>query len=96
MKRIIDEPCTNKTYKLLQYAKENDAMVVCSNVSSMRNKALSYNIVGIDFISYYDFIHFGTEGKKYCIDELEDLVKFLRWESDMVGYTITIGNWSEM
>ena len=36
MKRIIDEPCTHKTYKLLQHAKETGSTVVCNNPVAMK------------------------------------------------------------
>ena len=62
----------------------------------MREKALSYRITGIDFINYYDFIHIGTNKRNYCIDELENLLKFINSETECEGYTITIGNWSEL
>lgn len=36
MFRIIGNRCTGKTYQLMQYAKDNDAIFVCSNPRSMR------------------------------------------------------------
>jgi len=94
MKRIIDEPCTNKTYKLLLHAKETNSIVVCRNPSAMLQKALAYNITGINCISFYDFAKCKVYGKKYCIDELEEFIKYLYSETECTGYTITIDNWS--
>lgn len=47
MFRIIGNRCTGKTYQLMQYAKDNDAIFVCSNPRSMRIKAEQYGIIGL-------------------------------------------------
>ena len=96
MKRIIDEPCTHKTYKLLLHAKETGSTIVCKNPSAMHNKALDYGIIGVDCVGFYDFIKDKIENKKYCIDELEEFISYLYCEKECTGYTITIENWSEM
>ena len=50
MYKIIDTRGTGKTSRLMLIAKENDALFVCANPASMRQKAYSYGIIGIDFI----------------------------------------------
>ena len=96
MKRIIDEPCTHKTYKLLMHAKETNSIVVCRNPGAMSQKARDYGIVGVDCIGFYDFAKGKIEGMKYCVDELEEFIRYLYCNTECTGYTITIGNWSEM
>lgn len=88
MIRIIDDRGTGKTRKLLEAAKEQNAIVVCGNPSAMRGKAHSYGIIGLDFISYGQFLR-SEEGLsneiKYMVDELENLLSFR-----ICGYTLTV------
>ena len=77
MKRIIDEPCTHKTYKLLLYAKETSSVLVCRNPGAMNQKARDYGIIGVDCISFCDFARGKIRGVKYCIDELEEFINYL-------------------
>ena len=56
MYRIIDGRGTSKTSRLLLLAKENNGIVVCAWPHAMREKAYSYGLTGIDFMSYEEFI----------------------------------------
>ena len=56
MYRIIDGRGTGKTSRLLLLAKEHDGIVVCAYPEWMKEKAYKYGLVGINFISYSDFI----------------------------------------
>ena len=56
MFRLIGDRCTGKTRQLMQYAKDNNAVFVCSNPYSMMQKAESYGIVGLRFMSYSEFL----------------------------------------
>ena len=56
MYRIIDGRSTGKTSRLLLLAKENNGIVVCAYPEWMKEKAYKYGLVGIDFISYEEFI----------------------------------------
>jgi hypothetical protein len=72
MYRIIDGRGTGKTGRLMLLAKETNGTIVCSNPRAMREKAIAYGIVGIDFISYNDFLYgAGGDIGNYYIDELE-------------------------
>ena len=94
MYRIIDKKCSGKTSRLLLLAKENNGIVVCSNPEHMREKAYSYGLTGIDFISYAAYCEFlagyGNKtlvGKPIFIDELD---KFLNiYDTEIQGYTIS-------
>ena len=94
MFRIIDNRGTGKTSKLMQIAKDNNAVFVCSNPYSMEQKAKSYNIDGINFISYNDFIHdFNPDIDQYVVDELEIFLKHIfTIGPELIGYTISNEN----
>ena len=75
MIRIIDGRGSGKTSRLLLLAKENNAVLVCSNPRAMKYKAEKYGINDIEFISYKEFYDGQTEDDKlYIIDELENYV----------------------
>ena len=67
MYRIIDGRGTGKTSRLMLLAKETNGTIVCGNPKAMREKALAYGIVGIDFISYNDFLLSGQGVKIWQI-----------------------------
>lgn len=75
-------------------AKENKGVIVCSNPEAMLAKSHGYGIAGIDFMSYYEFLHTKHDEKiNYYIDELEMLMKYITWESNpnaiLDGYTLS-------
>ena len=57
MIRVIDGRGTGKTSRLMLLAKEKNAIIACSNPNAMRIKSEGYGIVGINFISYYDYVN---------------------------------------
>ena len=58
MYRIIDERGSKKTYRLMLDAKHNGAStIICANPSAMKEKAYHYGIVGLDFMSYEQFVN---------------------------------------
>ena len=56
MYRIIDKRGTGKTSRLMLLAKEENAIIACSNPNAMKIKAEGYGIIGLNFISYYDYV----------------------------------------
>lgn len=88
MYRIIDTRGTGKTSRLMLIAKETGASFVCQNPDSMRQKAYSYGITGIDFISYKDLLEFPYEDKLVVIDELDYFVK-QAIGAKLIGYSIS-------
>lgn len=90
MYRIIDSRGNGKTSRLLLIAKENDAIYVCHCPDTMRNKAYSYGITGITFISYKDFIQYPemTAGKNVVVDDLEYFVKCSS-QCNLIGFTVS-------
>lgn len=96
MTRIIDERASGKTSRLMLLAKENNAAIVCASPYAMRQKAEGYGIIGLEFVSYYDFIQDKLEGwtsdKTYYIDELEAFTNAVCNNlglRTMLGYTLS-------
>lgn len=90
MYKIIDDKSSGKTSRLMLIAKENNATFVCDNPYGMELKARAYGIIGIDFISYSDYLNLTHEEKsnnKYVIDELEKFVTSQM--GHIIGYTLS-------
>ena len=88
MYRIIDKRGTGKTSRLMLLAKEENAIIACSNPSAMRIKAEGYGIVGINFISYYDYVNGNYQkGSMVFVDELDCFVSSLG--HNLSGYTLS-------
>ena len=98
MYRIVDNRASGKTSRLMLIAKENNADFVCSNPHAMQTKAHAYGIVGINFISYYDYLNSmrGEEHHPVVIDELEMFLKYMvsynGGKSELIGYTLNTGD----
>lgn len=85
MIKIIDKRGTGKTCRLFMLAKENDGIMVCRHPDRMREKAYSYGITGIDFMSYDQYFHSPTLHRNVYIDELTEFLK--SYDSDIAGYS---------
>ena len=75
-KYIIGGRGTGKTRKMLEWAKENNAVVVCKNPIAMENKAHNYGIAGLRFVGY-DEIGYDRDDfidKKIAIHNLRDFI----------------------
>lgn len=94
MYRIIEGRGTGKTSRLMLLAKETNGTIVCSNPTAMEQKAKAYGIVGINFISYGDFLRSrGKELNSYYIDEVEMFISYVAaataGHGTFNGYTLT-------
>lgn len=98
MYRIVDDRASGKTSRLMLIAKENNALFVCSNPRAMEAKAHAYGIVGIEFISYFEYLNTmrGSEERQVVIDELEMFLKYMiqfnDGKSELIGYTLNTGD----
>lgn len=96
MIKIIDAQGSGKTKKLMNIAKENNAIFVCANPKAMEQKAHAYGIIGLNFISYHDLIkeyyHKSLEEQNFVIDEIECFIEQTCAPSNwnFIGYTDTI------
>ena len=88
MYRIIDNRGSGKTSRLMLLAKEQGAIIACSNPYAMKQKALAYEIPGIEFISYEELLKNNYNGQNIMVDELEAFVKY-QLSGKLVGYTIS-------
>lgn len=89
MYKIIDDRSTGKTSRLMLLAKEQKAMIACSNPSAMRQKAYSYGITGVEFIPYSALLDGSIDpNEKVMIDEIEDFVREYI-DGALVGYTLS-------
>jgi hypothetical protein len=75
-------------------AKEQGAIIVCTNPDIYKTKAERYGIIGIDFVSYRDYLFELSRGSanKYrgrnvFIDELEIFLESL--DSHIKGYSLS-------
>lgn len=88
MYRIIDKRGTGKTSRLMLLAKEKGAIIACSNPNAMKIKAEGYGIIGLNFISYYDYVNGNyPKGSKVFVDELDCFVKSLG--HNLSGYSLS-------
>ena len=89
MNRIIDNRGNGKTLRLMLIAKETGAAYICANPDSMRNRAYSYGITGIDFISYDDFVNFNYPAtNEVVIDDLEKFASTVG-HGKLIGFTVS-------
>lgn len=88
-KYIIGANCSGKTRKMLETAKEDNAIVVCKNSYAMANKANSYGIYGLKFISYEDFLINPIYGQKLAIDEIGNFFKGC-FAAELDAFTMTV------
>ena len=85
---IIDKRGTGKTSRLMLLAKEENAIIACSNPDAMKIKAERYGIIGINFISYYDYVNGNYQkGSMVFIDELDCFVRSLG--HNLSGYNLS-------
>ena len=94
MLRIFDKQSTGKTKQLLAYAKDNDCVVICSNPTRMKDKAVRYNLGNIECISYEDFLgrykYDVMDPHNYLVDEPEKLLSLLFINgAKFVGFDMT-------
>lgn len=89
-KYIIGENSSGKTRKMLETAKNSGAVVVCKHPLHMQNKANSYGIYGLKFISYEE-LNMGIiiEEEKIVVDELGEFFKY-RFGLELDSFTMTV------
>ena len=79
-----------KTRTLIERAKAEDGIIVCSDVKAMRERAYSYGITGLNLVSYDDLWNdeVDTQGKPMYI---HDINKFIHSSfADVNGFTINL------
>lgn len=93
MYRVMGGRGTGKTRKLMEIAKKEGAIFVCSNPYSMEQKAKNYGIIGLTFMGYSEFLKrtLGVkEQVKYVVDELEIFIPHtMNTYNTLVGYSLS-------
>ena len=79
---------TGKTRALLERVKSEDAIVVCDDVITMRERAYMYGIVGLNIISYEEYCRTPSEqlDKPVYVHNVNDLLK--RINVNTKGYSV--------
>ena len=88
-KFIIGENGSGKTRRLLEVARDGGAIVVCKHPLHMQNKANSYGIYGLKFISYEEVNMDMIENDKVAVDELNEFFKY-RFGVELDSFTMTV------
>jgi hypothetical protein len=88
-KFIIGENGSGKTRRLLEVARDSGAIVVCKHPLHMQNKANSYGIYGLKFISYEEVNMDMIENDKVAVDELNEFFKY-RFGVELDSFTMTV------
>ncbi len=88
-KFIIGENSSGKTRKMLEEAKKSNAVVICKHPLHMQNKANSYGIYGLKFMSYEEVGESILNGEKIAIDEIGDFFAYC-YGAELDSFTMTI------
>ena len=88
-KYIIGENSSGKTRKMLEKAKESNAVVVCKHPLHMQSKANSYGIYGLRFVGYEEMNADILSGEKVAIDELSEFFKYCHGV-ELNSFTMTV------
>lgn len=93
MYQIIGNRGSGKTYQLMEMAKKNNGVLVCSNPQAMKEKSIAYGLTGFDVISYKEFLLSDEfDGRDYFIDEMETFLRRFVGDKNVKGYSLTIGD----
>lgn len=71
---------------LFQSAKKDNAIVVCKNIWDMRNKAITFNITDLKFMSYEEF---DAVDELNCPVYIHDITSYISKNKNVIGYSIT-------
>ena len=88
-KYIIGESSTKKTRKMLEEAKNSNAIVICKHPLHMQSKANSYGLYGLKFVSYEEANADILCGEKVAIDELGEFFKYCHGV-ELDSFTMTV------
>ena len=92
-KYIVRENSSGKTRELLEFAKENNLVVICRNKAAMERKAQAYGIYELIIFSYDEVVYLYNEGidfnnYPFVVDEVESFLSFF-FGSECRGFTQT-------
>lgn len=88
-KYIIGEGSSGKTRKMLEEAKNSNAVVICKHPLHMQSKANSYGLYGLKFVGYEEVNADILCGEKVAIDELGEFFKYCHGV-ELDSFTMTV------
>lgn len=89
MNYIVGSKDSGKTRKLLELAKQENALFICRNPLAMARKAEAYGITGLQFISFEEVEYNGVIIEdKFVVDEVSDFLAYFL-TSNCIGFTQT-------
>lgn len=93
-KYIVRENSSGKTRELLEFAKENNLVVICRDAIAMERKAQAYGIYGLVFFSYEEVAHLYNKKLElndcpFVIDEVGNFLSFF-FDNECCGFTQTV------
>jgi len=76
--KIIDEPGSGKTKKLMKRCYDEKAVFVCKNPEAMEVKAYAYGYNGLTIISYLDFLQDSSyKGNNVYLDDIDEFLSII-------------------
>lgn len=92
-KYIVRGNSSGKTRELLEFAKENNLIVICRDAVAMERKAQAYGIYGLIFFSYEEVVClYAVESEfnnSFVVDEVGNFLTYL-FNNDCRGFTQTV------
>lgn len=89
---VVGGRSSGKTRKIMELAKEKNAIVICKNPAAMERKAQAYGIYGLHFMGYDEMVHCYHEDMSpesdFVIDEVKDFMDYF-FAGQCVGFTQT-------
>ena len=88
----VAERSTGKTRKIMELAKEKNAVVICKNPAAMERKAAAYGIFGLKFHGYDEMTTLFHEDMlsedDFVVDEVTEFLSYF-FAAKCVGFTQT-------
>lgn len=78
MIKIVGEPGSGKTRKLMTLCQEEGATFVCKNPEAMVVKAHAYGLNDINIVSYLEFLQTAKYNQYNCyLDDIEEFLELI-------------------
>lgn len=88
-KYIIGSNSSGKTRKMLEYARDNNSIVICKNPYAMEEKAKNYGIFGLRFVKYNEVDSSILSGESVAVDELNNFFEYC-YGANLNSFTMTV------
>ena len=89
---VVGGRSSGKTRKIMELAKEKNAIVICKNPAAMERKAAAYGIFGLKFYGYDEMTTLFHEDMlpedDFVVDEVSEFLSYF-FAAKCVGFTQT-------